>query len=98
MRTKFDISDFVDTRTIESVTSDLVNRIKLRRKEQKISQSKLSTISGVSFGSIRRFEETGEISLKSFIKIANALDYLEDIDLLFKYEKILNLKGFFNVK
>lgn len=98
MKTNFDISDFVNTRTIESVTADLVSRIKLKRKEAKISQSKLSTLSGVSFGSIRRFEETGEISLKSLIKIANALDYLEDFDLLFKRKKLINLKDYINAK
>ena len=98
MKTNFDISDFVNTRTIESVTADLVSRIKLRRKEAKISQSKLSTLSGVSFGSIRRFEETGEVSLKSLIKIANALDYLEDFDLLFRRKKLINLKDYINAK
>lgn len=98
MKTNFDISDFVNTRTTESVTADLVSRIKLRRKEAKISQSKLSTLSGVSFGSIRRFEETGEISLKSLIRIANALDYIEDFDLLFKRKKLINLKDYINAK
>jgi len=98
MKTNFDISDFINVRTVESVTADLVSRIKLRRKEAKISQSKLSTLSGVSFGSIRRFEETGEISLKSLIKIANALDYLEDFDLLFIRKKLINLKDYINAK
>lgn len=98
MKTNFDISDFINVRTIESVTADLVSRIKLRRKEAKISQSKLSTLSGVSFGSIRRFEGTGEISLKSLIRIANALDYLEDFDLLFRRKKLINLKDYINAK
>lgn len=98
MKTNFDISDFINVRTIESVTADLVSRIKLRRKEAKISQSKLSTLSGVSFGSIRRFEETGEISLKSLIRIANALGYIEDFDLLFKRKKLINLKDYINAK
>ena len=96
MKTNFDISDFINVRTIESATADLISRIKLRRKEAKISQSKLSTLSGVSFGSIRRFEETGEISLKSLIRIANALDYIEDFDLLFKRKKLINLKDYIN--
>ena len=98
MKTNFDISDFINVRTIESATADLISRIKLRRKEAKISQSKLSTLSGVSFGSIRRFEETGEISLKSLIRIANALDYIEDFDLLFKRKKLINLKDYINAK
>ena len=51
----FDISDFVQTRTIGSVTADLVDRVIARRKESKVSQMKLSELSGVSFASIRRF-------------------------------------------
>lgn len=94
----FDISDFVQTRTIKSVMTDLVNRIVMRRKESKISQTKLSELSGVSFASIRRFEKIGEISLTSLIKIANALGYIEDFDLLFKNEKIINLKDYGNDK
>ena len=94
----FDISDFVQTRTIKSVMTDLVNRIVMRRKESKISQTKLSELSGVSFVSIRRFEKIGEISLTSLIKIANALGYIEDFDLLFKNEKIVNLKDYDNDK
>ena len=94
----FDISDFIQTRTIKSVMTDLVNRIVMRRKESKISQTKLSALSGVSFASIRRFEKIGEISLASLIKIANALGYIEDFDLLFKNEKIVNLKDYGNDK
>ncbi len=94
----FDISDFVQTRTIGSVTSDLVDRVIARRKESKVSQMKLSELSGVSFASIRRFEKSGEISLASLLKIANALGYLEDFDLLFKNEKIINLKDYANDK
>lgn len=94
----FDISDFVRTRTIGSITADLVDRVIARRKESKVSQMKLSELSGVSFASIRRFEKSGKISLASLLKIANALDYLEDFDLLFKNEKIINLKDYANDK
>lgn len=98
MESKFDIGTFVNVRTTQAVTCDLVNRVKQRRKESKMSQSELAKKSGVSFGSIRRFEETGEISLRSLLKIADALEYLTDFDCLFKYEKILNLKEYINDK
>ena len=98
MNRHFDISDFVQTRTIGSVTADLVDRVIARRKESKVSQMKLSELSGVSFASIRRFEKSGEISLASLLKITNALGYLEDFDLLFKNEKIINLKDYANDK
>ena len=92
MKNKFDISDFVDYLTEEKVVENLVNRVIARRKELKISQKDLAVKSGVSYGSIRRFETTGEISLKSLIQIAKVLNSLEDFNKLFVHTQITNLK------
>ena len=92
MKNKFDISDFVDYLTVENVIENLVNRVIARRKELKISQKDLAFKSGVSYGSIRRFETTGEISLKSLIQIAKVLNSLEDFNKLFIHTQITNLK------
>ena len=62
----YDINDFVSVPTESKTTNDLVERFKKRRKELKLSQKDLSVRSGVSYASIRRFEETGEISLTFF--------------------------------
>ena len=40
-------------------------------------------MSGVSYGSIKRFENSGQISLISLTKIAMALDIADDIRNLF---------------
>ena len=40
-------------------------------------------MSGVSYGSIKRFETSGQISLISLTKIAMALDIVDDIRNLF---------------
>ena len=94
MENKFDISAFVNALTEEKVTKDLVDRVKERRKELKISQKELSTRTLVSYGSIRRFENSGQISLTSLIRIANALNCLSDFNLLFKTQQITNLKDY----
>lgn len=88
----YDINDFVSVPTESKTTNDLVERFKKRRKELKLSQKDLSVRSGVSYASIRRFEEAGEISLTSLIKLANAIDCLNDFDELFKNAKISSLK------
>lgn len=67
----------------DQINIDLANRVRTRRKEQKISQMELSKRSDVSLGSIKRFETIGEISLSSLIKIALALGYEDDFELLF---------------
>ena len=43
----------------------------------------LSTRSGVSLASLKRFEQTGEISLVSLLKIAVVLEDVESFDALF---------------
>lgn len=95
MENKFDISQFVDVLTEQQAICNLVNRYIKRRKLMKITQKQLSKKSGVSYGSIRRFETTGDISLMSLIKIASALECLEDFEHLFNKMSIKDLKEFF---
>lgn len=79
----YDISQFVDVLTIEKTRTNLTNNFIKRRKESHITQMQLSKISGVSYASIRRFENTGDISLNSLLKLANAINYLDDLYNLF---------------
>ena len=92
MDIKFDISEFVKTTTIQSIEIELVKNVKAQRKELKISQRLLAQKSGVSYASIRRFESTGDISLTSLLKIATALNCLDDFRTLFASKQIKNLK------
>ena len=59
---------------------EIAKRFVLNRKNRKISQRRLSEISGVSYASIRRFEKTGNISLSSLVKLALALQLYDDLD------------------
>lgn len=58
--------------TAEELDQNLALRVRNIRKRRSISQEKLASISGVSYGSIKRFEATGQISLISLTKIAMA--------------------------
>lgn len=94
MEKKFDIAEFVKTQTIQSVNEQLVEREKQRRKKMHLSQRDLANKSGVSYASIRRFENIGEISLNSLLKIANAIDCLEDFNSIFKMPVVKSLKDY----
>lgn len=65
------------------VNMEIAKRVRARRKEQNITQKQLSVCSDVSFGSIKRFERIGEISLSSLIKVAFALGMEDDFNGLF---------------
>ena len=82
--------------TIEEIIIKLANRVKNIRKRKKITQQKLASMSGVSFGSIKRFELTGQISLESLTKIARALGCLDEIRNLFTQVKYLSIEEIIN--
>ena len=74
---------FLNQKTPNEIAKSLADKIKENRKKLKISQEALAQKSGVSLGSIKRFETKYEIALQSFIKIAIALDLDKDIETLF---------------
>ncbi len=69
--------------TAEELDKKIADRVRLIRKRRSISQEKLAQLSGVSFGSVKRFETTGQISLISLTKIAMALDMADDLRHIF---------------
>lgn len=69
--------------TAEELNEALAQRMKGIRKRRKLSQQQLSERSGVSYGSLKRFETTGQISLLSLTKLALALGCGDEIRNLF---------------
>jgi len=81
---------------ILDIKTRLSQRIRARRREGRISQAELAGRSGVSLGSIKRFETSGEISLTSLLRIAVVLGYENDFDRLFErknYQSIDEIIG-----
>ena len=71
------------TKSPNDIAKEFVEKIKQQRKILKISQVRLAEKSGVSLGSIKRFELKYEISLNSLIKILIALNLEKDFENLF---------------
>lgn len=69
--------------TAEELNQKLADRVRNIRRRRSISQQKLANISGVSYGSIKRFEQTGQISLLSLTRIAMALGIAGELRNLF---------------
>ncbi len=70
--------------TPTEISQQLAQRHKLLRKQLKFSQAEMAERSGVSLGSLKRFETTGQISLESLLKLAHLLDRLADFEELFQ--------------
>ena len=65
------------------INNDIAQKIVRLRKRKKITQKQLAARSGVSLGSLKRFEQSAEISLQSLTKIAIALDVENELEDLF---------------
>lgn len=77
-------------KTPYTVMLELAARHKLLRKRMKWSQAETAQRAGISLGSLKRFEQTGQISLESLLKLANLLDRLPDFDTVFYRDKALD--------
>jgi DNA-binding XRE family transcriptional regulator len=73
----------LEQQTPADIASDIAHLLRKRRKEHGYSQEELSQRSGVSLGSLKRFETQHEISLRSLIKLALALGCEDDFTQLF---------------
>jgi transcriptional regulator with XRE-family HTH domain len=65
------------------VMVEIAAKEKAIRKQQGMSQKDLADRAGVSLGSLKRFESTGQISLESLLRLALSLKVLDSFELLF---------------
>jgi transcriptional regulator with XRE-family HTH domain len=70
-------------KTPDSLMSGIAKRVKQRRLEKGWTQNMLATKAGVSLASYRRFESSGEISLRSLVMLAFALEMTDEFENLF---------------
>ena len=82
--------------TAEELDLKLAQRVRNIRKRRSISQEKLASMSGVSYGSVKRFESTGQISLLSLTKIAMALDIADELRNIFSQVSYRDIKEVIN--
>ena len=89
--------DFTEVTPTE-INMGIAKRVRALRKRRKISQAKMSELSGVSLGSLKRFESTGEISLLSLTKIAIDLGVQSELKGLFAEVPFLTIEEVENAR
>ena len=83
-------------KTWTEINNDIAQKIVRLRKRKKITQKQLAARSGVSLGSLKRFEQSGEISLQSLTKIAIALDVENELEDLFNNVPLASIEEVIN--
>lgn len=82
----------------KDVQLELAERFKKQRLLKNMTQNFLSEKSGVPKPTIKKFEMSGEISLKSFIAISHALERLDEIEYLMNVDEPKTLEEVKNIK
>ena len=78
------------------VARQVAARVKARRLELNLTQEGMAARAGLKFATYRRFEQTGEISLKGLLQVGFALDALADFDALFAQKQYQSLDDVLN--
>lgn len=74
------------------VNRELASKTRHLRLEKRWTRRTLSKRSGVAESTLRRFEDTGKISLESFLKLMNALGRLHETDNLLTPEPAASIE------
>ena len=70
-------------KTHQEILLQIAERLKKRRLGKNLTQQGLARRSGVSLGTLKRFERTGEIAISKLLALAVVLDGIEECDKLF---------------
>ena len=77
----------ISLKTPAELLLQLAQQAKQRRLDLNLSQEGLAKRAGVSLGSLKRFERSGQISLTSFLKLVLVLDNFSTLETLFTLNK-----------
>src|SRR5450759_2137323 len=85
-------NDFVlDAFNPAAIALGIAKRMRERRLEMNLTQQSLAKRSGVTLGTLKRFERDNEISLKHLLMLAVVLDATEEFDFLFSRRQFENI-------
>lgn len=83
----------------KDVRLEIAEKHKKLRKQKGLSQIELAERSGVSLGSLKRFETKGQVSLESLLKLVFVLGRLSDFETVLKPgDNLKHIKQLFDAK
>jgi transcriptional regulator with XRE-family HTH domain len=93
-----DISILIDDFNPKAIAREIARNMKQRRLDADLSQQALAKRSGVSLGTLKRFETRSEISLKHLLMIAVALGATDEFHRLFTRKQYQSIDELIKVK
>jgi len=86
----------INTSLPSEICKLVASRVKSRRLEFNLTQSGLAARADVNIETYRKFERTGEISLHNLVKLAFALNTLNEFDNLFSQTQYQSIDELLN--
>ena len=93
-----DISIIIDDFNPKAIAREIARNLKQRRLESDLTQEALAKRSGVSLGTLKRFEARSEISLKHLLMIAVTLGATNEFHRLFTQRQYQSIDELIKVK
>jgi transcriptional regulator with XRE-family HTH domain len=85
-----------DIESPAEVMAGIAARVRARRLETDLTQKAFAARAGIPLATYRRFERTGETSLKNLILMAGALDMADDFSVLFSRRRYRDIEEVIN--
>lgn len=82
----------------DEISKDIAKDFRKRRIEKAISQKAMAEKSNVPLATLRRFESTGQISLRSLVALAIGLGYVSELSSVFRESKYSTLDELQQIK
>ena len=98
---KVDVNDNILSlidKTPDLLMSGIAQRVKQRRLEKGWTQKMLAAKAGLSLPSYRRFESSGEVSVRSLVMLAFALDMTDEFETLFSSKSYQSIDDILNAE
>jgi transcriptional regulator with XRE-family HTH domain len=92
-----DIDAIVGT-SADAVIRGIAERVKSRRLEKDLTQKAFAARAGVGYDAYRKFETTGDITLRNLVQCALVLDDLEGFNELFVTKQYTSLDALIESK
>jgi transcriptional regulator with XRE-family HTH domain len=86
----------INAESPNQICASVAKRVKQRRLELNLTQEGLSARSDVNLATYRKFERTGDISLRNLVKIALSLNSIDAFQLLFEQKQYQSINDVLN--
>jgi transcriptional regulator with XRE-family HTH domain len=90
--------DTIMNNSLDAILKGIAERVKERRLERNLTQKAFAKRTGVGYDAYRKFEKTGEITVRNLVLCAIVLDDLDSFSALFVRKSYQSIDELLKIK